>query len=98
MQVLMKNTTCTLITKIGLGERVKREYSKTQKNPIEVTLSSNTIMIWHNHRLSRDYAGREVEMGSSGAMLHRTHRRRMGAKYLSHLIAGIEATAMAKAV
>jgi hypothetical protein len=28
MQVLMKNTTCTLITKIGLRERVKREYSK----------------------------------------------------------------------
>jgi hypothetical protein len=98
MQVLMKNTTCTLITKIGLGERVKREYSKTQKNPVEVTLSSNTIMIWHNHRLSRDCAGREVEVGSSGAMLRRTHRRRMGAKYLSHLIARIEATAMAKAV
>jgi hypothetical protein len=45
MQVLKKNTTCTLITKVGLGERVKREYSKTQKNPVEVTLSSNTIMI-----------------------------------------------------
>jgi hypothetical protein len=98
MQVLMKNTTCTLITKVGLGEWVKREYSKTQKNPVEVTLSSNTIMIWCNHRFNCVYAGWEVEMGSSGAMLHRTHRRRMGAKYLSHLIARIEATAMAKVV
>jgi hypothetical protein len=66
MQVFMKNTTCTLITKIGLGERVKREYSKTQKNPVEVTLSSNTIMNWRNHQLSRDCADWEVEMGSSG--------------------------------
>jgi hypothetical protein len=81
-----------------LGERVKREYSKTQKNLVEVTLRSNTIMIWRNHLFSRDCADREVEMGSSGAMLRRTHNRRMGAKYLSHLIARIEATAMAKAV
>jgi hypothetical protein len=64
-----------------LGERVKRGYSKTQKNPVEVTLSSNTIMIWRNYRFSHDCAGREVDMGSSGAMLHRTHHRRMGAKY-----------------
>jgi hypothetical protein len=98
MQILMKNTTCTLITKVGLGERVKREYSKTPKNPVEVTLSNNTIMIWRNHQFSRDCAGREVEMGSSGAMLRWTHRRRMGAKYLSHLIARIEASAMAMAV
>jgi hypothetical protein len=55
-------------------------------------------MNWRNHRLSSDCAGRKVEMGSSGAMLRRTHRRRMGAKCLSHLITRIEATSMAKAV
>jgi hypothetical protein len=87
----MKNTTCTLITKIGLGERVKREYSK-------VPLSSNTIMNWRNHRLSSDYAVQEVEMGSRGAMLRWTHHRRIGAKFLCHLIDRIEASAMAKAV
>jgi hypothetical protein len=53
---------------------------------VEVLLSSNTIRNWRNHRLSSDCAGWEVEMGSRGAMLRRTHRRRMCTKCLSHLI------------